>query len=85
MPAIDSTYVLCAEDPATCRKCLVQLAIFLCHKFPRVRKYTADKFYEALLTYSDRDIIPGERPNITLYYVELGTYGTYRYIPQVPT
>jgi hypothetical protein len=50
---------LYAEDPATSRKCLVQLGILLCHKFPRVRKYTADKFYEALLTYSDRDIIPG--------------------------
>ena len=52
--------LLYAEDPAACRKCLVQLGIFLCHKFPRVRKYTADKFYEALLTYSDREIVPGE-------------------------
>jgi hypothetical protein len=51
---------LYAEDLATSRKCLVQLGILLCHKFPRVRKYTADKFYEALLTYSDRDIIPGD-------------------------
>ena len=48
------------EDPQCVRKSLVQLAIFLCHRFPRVRKYTADKFYEALLTFSDREIVPGK-------------------------
>lgn len=35
------------------RRALVQLAIFLCHRYPRVRKTTADKLYEALLTYDD--------------------------------
>ncbi|CAL1528267.1 unnamed protein product [Lymnaea stagnalis] len=34
-------------------KCLNQLMMLLCHKYPRVRKTTADKLYEALLTYDD--------------------------------
>uniref|UniRef100_A0A0B6ZXV7 Tubulin-specific chaperone D n=2 Tax=Arion vulgaris TaxID=1028688 RepID=A0A0B6ZXV7_9EUPU len=34
-------------------KSLTQLMILLCHKYPRVRKTTADKLYEALLTYDD--------------------------------
>ena len=42
------------------RKCLVQLSIFLCHRFPRMRKVTAAKLFEALLTYSDKDIVPAE-------------------------
>eukprot|EP00088_Acartia_fossae_P032718 TRINITY_DN33473_c0_g2_i1.p1 TRINITY_DN33473_c0_g2~~TRINITY_DN33473_c0_g2_i1.p1 ORF type:complete len:502 (-),score=89.06 TRINITY_DN33473_c0_g2_i1:224-1729(-) len=52
--------LLQAEDPQCLRKCLIQIAIFLCHRFPRLRKYTADKFYEALLTFSDKTIIPDE-------------------------
>jgi hypothetical protein len=34
--------------------CLVQLSIFLCHKS------TAEKMYEALLTFSENEIISGE-------------------------
>jgi len=52
--------LLQAEDSQCLRKCLIQISIFLCHRFPRVRKYTADKFYEALLTFADRPIIPDE-------------------------
>ena len=56
--------VLCALLPSAdrncVRKCLVQLSIFLCHRFPRMRKVTAGKLFEALLTYSDRDIVPEE-------------------------
>ena len=47
--------VLCAllqsEEAMAKQKCLVQLSIFLCHKFPRIRKATASKLFEALLTY----------------------------------
>ncbi|BFZ03564.1 hypothetical protein BsWGS_06603 [Bradybaena similaris] len=32
---------------------LTQIMVLLCHKYPRVRKTTADKLYEALLTYDD--------------------------------
>ncbi|CAG5136570.1 unnamed protein product [Candidula unifasciata] len=32
---------------------LTQLMVLLCHRYPRVRKTTADKLYEALLTYDD--------------------------------
>lgn len=57
-----ATDVICAlltSGDATCvKKCLVQLAIFLCHRFPRVRRVAANKLYEALLTYSDKDIVP---------------------------
>ena len=52
--------LLQASDMTTVKKCLVQLAIFLCHKFPRVRKSTAEKMYEAILTFSDRTIVPGK-------------------------
>ena len=44
--------VLCAllpaEEPLARQKCLVQLSIFLCHKYPRIRKSTATKLFEAL-------------------------------------
>ena len=57
-----STEVICAlltsGDPSCVKKCLVQLSIFLCHRFPRVRRVAANKLYEALLTYSDKDIVP---------------------------
>ena len=52
--------LLQASDVNTVKKSLVQLAIFLCHKFPRVRKSTAEKMYEAILTFSDRTIVPGK-------------------------
>lgn len=59
-----SCEVLCAllqsADQQTVKKCLVQLSIFLCHKFPRIRKVTSNKLFEALLTYSDKEIIPEE-------------------------
>ena len=45
--------LLQAEEPTSKQKCLVQLSIFLCHKFPRIRKATASKLFEALLTYSN--------------------------------
>jgi len=50
--------LLQTADKNTVKKCLVQLAIFLCHKFPRVRKSTAEKMYEALLTFSENNIVP---------------------------
>ena len=54
--------LLQAGDNITVKKCLVQLSIFLCHKFPRVRKSTAEKLYEAILTFSvDREVIPGNK------------------------
>ena len=47
--------VLCAllqsQEPVAKQKCLVQLCIFLCHKFPIIRKSTSSKLFEALLTY----------------------------------
>ncbi|XP_060577597.1 tubulin-specific chaperone D-like [Ruditapes philippinarum] len=35
------------------KKSLTSLCIFLCHRFPRIRKTTANKFYEVLVTYDD--------------------------------
>lgn len=43
--------LLQAEHVTTVQKCLVQLSIFLCHKFPRIRKVTAAKLFETLLMY----------------------------------
>jgi len=44
--------VLCAllpaEESTARQKCMVQLSIFLCHKYPRIRKSTATKLFEAL-------------------------------------
>ncbi|XP_028395379.1 tubulin-specific chaperone D-like [Dendronephthya gigantea] len=37
----------------TRRRCLQRLLILLCHKYPRVRKATADSLYTALITYED--------------------------------
>ncbi|GFO18516.1 tubulin-specific chaperone d-like [Plakobranchus ocellatus] len=34
-------------------RCISQLMILLCHKYPRVRKTTAEKIYEALLAYDE--------------------------------
>ena len=52
--------LLQSGDCNTVKKCLTQLSIFLCHKFPRVRKSSAEKLYEAILTFSDKDIVPGK-------------------------
>jgi len=52
--------LLQSADTNTVKKCLVQLSIFLCHKFPRVRKSTAEKMYEALLTFTENEIVPEE-------------------------
>ena len=52
--------LLQSSDKRTVSKCLVQLSIYLCHKFPRIRKFTAAKLFEAILTYSDREIVPDE-------------------------
>jgi len=52
--------LLQSGDTNTVKKCLVQLSIFLCHKFPRVRKSTAEKMYEALLTFSENEIVADE-------------------------
>ncbi|XP_077980737.1 tubulin-specific chaperone D-like [Glandiceps talaboti] len=35
------------------KKALFQLIVFLCHKYPKIRKTTANKFYESILTYDD--------------------------------
>ncbi|KAK7502461.1 hypothetical protein BaRGS_00006414 [Batillaria attramentaria] len=42
----------------TSKRALLQLALLLCHKYPRVRKTTANKLYEAVLTYDE--IVPPE-------------------------
>lgn len=39
-------------------RCLFQLMILLCHQYPRVRKTTAEKIYEALLAYDE--VVPPE-------------------------
>ncbi|PVD38225.1 hypothetical protein C0Q70_00836 [Pomacea canaliculata] len=36
-----------------CSQALVQLMVWLCHRYPRVRKTTANKLYEAVLTYDE--------------------------------
>lgn len=51
--------LLNSKDRATVGKCLVQLSIFLCHKFPRIRKVAAAKLFEALLMY-EGPIVPEE-------------------------
>ena len=60
-----STDVVCAllaaGDPSCVKKCLIQLSIFMCHRFPRVRRVAANKLYEALLTFSDKDIVPFDK------------------------
>merc|ERR1739848_137344 len=33
------------------KQCLSQLIIFLCHKYPRVRKATAEQMYTMMLTF----------------------------------
>ena len=38
--------LLPCENPTTVQKCMIQLSIFLCHKFPRIRKVTAAKLFE---------------------------------------
>ena len=45
--------LLPCENPTTVQKCMIQLSIFLCHKFPRIRKVTAAKLFEALLMYDN--------------------------------
>ncbi|XP_064617512.1 tubulin-specific chaperone D-like [Liolophura sinensis] len=40
------------------KKALFQLMVFLCHRFPRVRKTTASKLYEAFITYDE--VVPEE-------------------------
>ena len=35
------------------KKALLQLMIFLCHKYPRIRKVTAEQLYTTLVTYDD--------------------------------
>ncbi len=56
--------VLCTllqcTDRKTVDRSLTQLGIFLCHKFPRMRRATAGKLFEAILTYSDREIVPDD-------------------------
>lgn len=32
---------------------MIQLMIMLCHQYPRVRKITASKLFEALINYTD--------------------------------
>ncbi|GFR62125.1 tubulin-specific chaperone D, partial [Elysia marginata] len=49
-------------------KCLFQLMILLCHQYPRVRKTTAEKIYEAFLAYDE--VVPEE--NITDVMAVLG-------------
>jgi len=52
--------LLQAADTATVHRCLTQLSILLCHRFPRVRKATAEKLYEALLTFGEAEVVPEE-------------------------
>jgi len=58
MAAADVYCGLLQFEGSTRSKCLTQLMMLLCHKYPRVRKTTSDKIYEALLTYDD--VIPEE-------------------------
>lgn len=41
------------------RQSLNKLVIFLCHRFPRIRKVTANKLYEAIITYDilEEDVV----------------------------
>ncbi|XP_022244717.1 tubulin-specific chaperone D-like [Limulus polyphemus] len=53
MAAID---VFCGllQFPEVCgKRALTILAIHLCHRYPRIRKVTADKIYEALISYPE--------------------------------
>ena len=43
--------MLQANHEVTVQKCFIQISIFLCHKFPRIRKVTATKLFETLLVY----------------------------------
>ena len=63
--------LLQAGDGNTVKKCLVQLSIFLCHKFPRVRKSTAEKLYEAILTFADKEIVPGKWIQQNIFHLTL--------------
>ncbi|XP_067044336.1 tubulin-specific chaperone D-like [Acropora muricata] len=59
---ITSVSVFCGllQFPGVTRsKSFQQLSLFLCHKYPQVRKTTADQLYSAVLTYDD--ILPAER------------------------
>ena len=72
--------LLQSADTNTVKKCLVQLSIFLCHKFPRVRKSTAEKMYEALLTFTENEIVPGKFLHLTpnhfyLSFIARGEFG----------
>ena len=49
--------MLQADHEVTVQKCFIQISIFLCHKFPRIRKVTATKLFETLLVY---DVIEDE-------------------------
>jgi len=53
--------LLQTADRPTVQRALTQLSILLCHRFPRVRKATAEKLYEALLTFTERDIVPEDQ------------------------
>ncbi|XP_068671771.1 tubulin-specific chaperone D-like isoform X2 [Montipora foliosa] len=58
---ITSVNVFCGllQFPGVTRtKSFQQLSIFLCHKYPQVRKTAADQLYSAALTYDD--IVPAE-------------------------
>ncbi|KAJ8318891.1 hypothetical protein KUTeg_003982 [Tegillarca granosa] len=35
------------------KKCLQQISILMCHRYPRVRKQSANKLYEVFVTYDD--------------------------------
>ncbi|XP_041362453.1 tubulin-specific chaperone D-like [Gigantopelta aegis] len=56
MAAADVLTELLQFREETKRLSLSSLMILLCHKYPRVRKSTANKLYEALVTYDD--IVP---------------------------
>ena len=49
--------MLQSDHEITVQKCFIQISIFLCHKFPRIRKVTATKLFETLLVY---DVIEDE-------------------------
>ncbi|KAK3089885.1 hypothetical protein FSP39_007355 [Pinctada imbricata] len=59
MSAADVFCGLLQFSGPTRKKCLQQLSIMLCHRYPRIRKATANKLYEALVTYDD--VIPEEK------------------------
>ncbi|XP_013417607.2 tubulin-specific chaperone D-like [Lingula anatina] len=53
LASIDIFCTLLQFSSETKKKALIQLMVFLCHRYPIIRKTTANKVYEALVTYEE--------------------------------